>query len=459
MKKLYVLDTNIFIYEPECLFLFQEHDLYVSPVTLREINNLKHKDGEVGYSARRVKAKMDDLRRENPGSNLVTGIPLGDGLGRLYIIPDVDFSDFVPGMSSDSNDDMILAAASYLTKISTGCEVILVTDDVDMSFFADIIHVKTQHFRNKSVSDAELSYTGRAEISIDSESIDTLRHSGSIHLSEFSGLEINQFVTVKDIGNPKNAVLSRYMGNGVLESLRFLNSKPSGIVTRNSGQRFTQEAMMLPASEIPLVIINGPAGTAKTFMSLACGLELVLDRGEYKRILITRANVEMDATYGYLPGTEEEKVGPMMRPFIDNLEEILGCNRSSFRGTKDGKECPSPVQYLFDRGTIKAEAMQYMRGRSITNTFVIIDEAQNCTPNQILSIVSRIGAGSKIILIGDPNQIDNKLLNKRNNGLVFAAKRFRGSTLCCQLTMEQEECVRSPLAAEAAVRLSADYKE
>ena len=115
MKKLYVLDTNIFIYEPDCLFLFQEHDLYVSPVTLREITHLKHMDGEVGYSARRVKAKMDDLRRANPGSTLLTGIPLGKGLGKLYIIPDVDFSDFAPGMSSDSNDDMILASASYLS--------------------------------------------------------------------------------------------------------------------------------------------------------------------------------------------------------------------------------------------------------------------------------------------------------------------------------------------------------
>jgi PhoH-like ATPase len=329
-----------------------------------------------------------------------------------------------------------------------------------MSFFADIIGVKTQHFRNRSLSDEELSYTGRCEVYMTTEQISQLRSNGYIDTKEI-GLdeffEVNEFVTVHDSANPSNSVLARYLGYNHLRVLKHSDIKPCDMIAKNSGQKFMQEALLEPASEVPLVIVNGPAGTAKTFMSLACGLEKTLNDGEYSKILITRANVEMDATYGYLPGSEEEKIGPMMRPFFDNLEVIMGDNENK-KFKKDGKECPSAAQTLFDNGIVRAEAMQYMRGRSISNTFVIIDEAQNCTPNQILSIVSRIGVGSKIVLIGDPHQIDNKILNKRNNGLVFAAKRFKGSKLCCQIVMEQSECVRSPLAAEAAERLSSDYK-
>ena len=460
-KKLYILDTNIFIFEPECLNMFHEHDIYIAPVTLKEITGLKNVDGEVGYSARRVKSRLDDLRHANKGKHtLLTGIPLGKGLGKLRVITEVDFSEYVPGMTTESNDDYIVGAASYLTKTHPRDEVILVTDDVDMSFYADIIGVKTQHFRNRSVSEEELAYTGRTTKILDYKHIDAIRHSGETSLTskESKGLEVNQFILAVDKNTDRNAVPCRYIGNGILKGLTYLEDKPSNITARNLGQRFVQEALMLPASEVPLVIISGPAGTAKTFMSLACGLEKTFNGDEYKRILITRANVEMDATYGYLPGTEEEKISPMMRPFLDNLEVLLDNGKSPSDRIKDGRKCPSSAQYLFDSGVLKAEAMQYMRGRSISDTYVIIDEAQNCTPNQILSIVSRIGHDSKIILIGDPNQIDNKLLNKRNNGLVFAAKRFKGSSLCCQIVMEQSECVRSPLAAEAAERLSADYK-
>lgn len=458
MSRKYVLDTNIFIFEPNCLFMFEEHDLYVAPVTLREITNLKNREGETGYSARRVKSKLDEIRQKNRGSSLKSGLSLGDNLGNLYVIEGLDYEGWLPGMSKDSNDDYILAACVWLTKRYPNDEVILVTDDVDMSFFADILGIRAQHFRNRSLSDKELSYTGRCEVFLSKEKIDTLRGDGSISEPDIN-LEVNEFVTIKDETNPRNSVLAVHRENGFIESLKFLNSRPSDVIAKNSGQRFVQEALLTPASDIPLVIINGPAGTAKTFMSMACGLEKVLNQQEYERILITRANVEMDATYGYLPGSEEEKISPMLRPFFDNLEVILGRSKKNGNFKKDGRDCPSPVQELFDSGIVRAEAMQYMRGRSISNTFVIIDEAQNCTPNQILSIVSRIGNGSKIILIGDPNQIDNKILNKRNNGLVFAAKRFKGSKLCAQIVMEQSECVRSPLAAEAAKRLSADYKE
>lgn len=454
MSRKYVLDTNIFIYEPDCLSMFDEHDLFISSITLREISGLKNREGEVGYSARKVKSKLDELRYKNPGESLLSGLSLGENLGKLFIIQDVDYSRFLPGMDEMSNDSAILAGCCYLQDKFKKDEVILVTDDVDMSLFADILEIKAQHFRNHSLSDQELSYTGRGEVYVPTEQISMLRNGKPIHTSE--DFEINEFLIARDASNPdKNTVLCMYSGLGEIKPLEHLDEHPSDIRPKNSGQRFMQEAMLASPDDIPLVIVSGPAGTAKTFISLACGLEKTLNRNEYKRILITRANVEMDATYGFLPGSESEKVGPMMRPFYDNLEKII----TSKTFVKDGRECPSPSQEMFDRGIIRMEALQYMRGRSISDTYVIIDEAQNCTPNQILSIVSRIGYGSKIVLIGDPNQIDNKILNKRNNGLVFAARRFKGSKLCAQIVMEQSECVRSPLAAEAARRLSADYRE
>lgn len=457
MKKNYILDTNCFIYEPGCLFLFEDNDLYIAPVTLREITQLKNKDGEVGYSARRAKGKLRELRGDN--HNFKDGIPLGKEKGLLRCITETDFTDFLPGMSKDKNDDLILAAASWLTKNSE-LDTILVTDDVDMCFLADLIGVKTEPFRNKRVSAEDMKYTGRRELLLSPDKISEFYKRGELKIDvKCAKFTTNEFVLLKNETNLSNTALARYDGEKLVK-LKYLEADgkdihPSDIIPRNNGQRFMQEALLAPAEEIPLVILSGPAGTAKTFMTLACGLECVLNRNEYRQILITRANVSMDETYGFLPGTEEEKVSPNMRPFMDNIEHIMGTKDSV---KKDGKKCPSAYESLIDTGVLRAEAMQYMRGRSITNTYVIIDEAQNCTPNQILSIVSRAGEGCKIILLGDPEQIDNKLLNPLNNGLVFAIRRFKGSKLCSIIGLKQKECVRSPLAAEAAIRLAPDYK-
>lgn len=442
MKKNFVLDTNIFIYEPECLFKFEDNDLYITPVTLREISGLKNADGETGYSARRVKQILDDLR--NHKNNLKDGISLGEDLGTLFITTGVDFQDFKPGMSMDKNDDIILAASAWLSKHSD-YETILVTDDVDMSFLADIIGVKTERFKNQRVGDK--SYHGRTDLLVPSSVIQD--YYKGIPYSPAEKIIRNQFVVLHNELNYSNSAIGKYDGKNIVP-LKTKDSKPFDITPRNNGQRFLIEALLAPPEEIPLVIAIGPAGTAKTFISLACGLESVVERKDYRKILITRANVQMDATYGHLPGSEEEKVSPMMRPFLDNLEEIMTSENNEM---KDGVPVPSSIESLFENGYIKAESMEYMRGRSLSHTYVIIDEAQNCTPNQILSIVTRIGVGSKIVLLGDPNQIDNKFLNKRNNGLVFAAERFIGSSLCAQITMKSTECERSPLAMEAIERL------
>ena len=211
---------------------------------------------------------------------------------------------------------------------------------------------------------------------------------------------------------------------------------------------------MADAEEAPLVIVKGMAGTAKTFYTLAVGLHAMMEQEEpaYRRILISRPNAQFDADIGFLPGSEQEKISPLMRPIVDNLEILLDLEGKK-KERRSEEELRGRIDYLFDTGVIAAEAMNFMRGRSITDTWLIIDEAQNLTPRQVKGIITRVGKGTKVVLLGDPAQIDHPLLDTRSNGLTYASARMRGSPLCVQLTMLPDECERSSLALDAAMRM------
>ena len=261
-------------------------------------------------------------------------------------------------------------------------------------------------------------------------------------------MEVNQFLSLQ-CGDYKR--LACFDGEKI-RKLKFQSEKPFGVCPRNVGQFFAQEALMTTADEVPLVILKGSAGTSKTFYCLACGLEQVAETNKYKRVLICRPNVKFDEDIGYLKGTEMDKILPLIRPSLDNLEALITLNDKKGE-VRDSYELQDTVQEFFDRGWVTAEALAYLRGRSITNTFIIIDEAQNATPNQILGIITRAGAGSKICIIGDLEQIDTPRLDKYNNGLAFASERMKGSKLTMQLTFSDDECTRSELAKEAAEKL------
>ena len=196
------------------------------------------------------------------------------------------------------------------------------------------------------------------------------------------------------------------------------------------------------------------AGTAKTFYTLAVGLHAMLEQEEpaYRRILISRPNAQFDADIGFLPGSEQENISPLMRPIVDNLEILLDLEGKK-KERRSEEELRGRIDYLFDTGVIAAEAMNFMRGRSITDTWLIIDEAQNLTPRQVKGIITRVGKGTKVVLLGDPAQIDHPLLDTRSNGLTYASARMKGSPLCVQLTMLPDECERSSLALDAAMRM------
>lgn len=216
------------------------------------------------------------------------------------------------------------------------------------------------------------------------------------------------------------------------------------------------ESLLMDAESAPFVFVKSPAGTGKTFLALACALEQTVDLNVYRNILYTRCNVRFDSEeLGALPGTELEKMSPLVRPAMDNLEHLaeLRFHRSFLTDNDVPERISEYGQYLIDKDILRIESMSFMRGRSLDNVFLIIDEAQNCSISQIRGILTRAGSNTKIVLLGDPDQIDSRYLDKYNNGLCFAAERFRGSKLAIQVTLSEEECVRSAATKEAAERL------
>ena len=262
----------------------------------------------------------------------------------------------------------------------------------------------------------------------------------------------NEFILLRADASLRKTQLGRVWGDRVVP-LAYAKDTPYGVKPRNAGQYFMQEALMKPADEVPLVIIKGQAGTAKTFYSLAVGLEKLLDHpsGEYRRILICRPNAQFDTDIGFLPGDEQEKISPLMRPIMDNLEQLL--DKDDTARYDDELELESVLAEVFDRNLIQMEALNFIRGRSLEKIYLIIDEAQNMTPNQVKGIITRAGKGTKVILLGDPQQIDKPFLDERTNGLSYASEKMKGSPLCCQVTMLESECERSRLALEAIGRL------
>ena len=345
---------------------------------------------------------------------------------------------------------------------TSGEQVILVTKDLLLRIKAQMIGIKAEDYTTEQVADCEGQYRGRIEVFVPEEKFKEFKKKGvlveDVYLSDAKGnrmapkLEENEFVLLKADESIKKTQLGR-VEKGIIKKLEYKKVKPYGVSPRNAGQYFVQEALMQPAEKAPLVIIKGRAGTSKTFYTLAVGLEKVLNNptGEYRRILISRPNAQFDSDIGFLPGDEQEKISPLMRPVIDNLEQLIDSNEEE--RYRDELELRGKIDEIFERGLIQTEALNYIRGRSIVKTYLIIDEAQNMTPNQVKGIITRAGKGTKIILLGDTNQIDRPMLDERTNGLSYASEYMKGSPLCWQVTFSSEECERSALAMDAITRL------
>lgn len=465
MKKNFVLDTNIIIHNPNCFDKFEENNIYIPFPVVEELDGKKNEKSEAGYSAREGTRRLMEFRDKGL---LRDGVATPGG-GKIYLYMDEDFGDdfIVPkGWNMDKMDNLILLSAMKLSKEKKN--VILVTNDANMTLKADILGIRVQEYKNDRIADGVTIYKGRSKRHTTNKNFEKLM-SGGISVQDLAQEDqipapmLNEFITVTT-WDEKGSCLAKYDGMKI-RKLDFKDTYPMDLATRNAGQVYLKEALMSSYKDHPLTICMGPAGTGKTLFAIACGLEQVMEMNRYKRVLVCRSNVMMDEEIGYLPGSEQDKISPLLRGVYDNLEVIFGkkfkddedISRKGGKGQKNGmsakEKMDDVINEMFFRGYIEAQAVSYLRGRSITNTYIIIDEVQNCTPNQILSIITRAGEGSKIVLLGDTNQIDNTRLDKRNNGLVYALERMKGDPLCEVITFDETECTRSALAKSASDKL------
>lgn len=457
MVKIYVIDTNVLLDAPYAIESFEDNAVILPMVVLEELDHFKKAEGEIGANARKVIRYLDQQRQKG---DLTEGVLLENG-GTLRI--EKNFVDVClpEDLSVDTMDNRILKVCTGLSS-SREEQVILVTKDILLRIKAQILGLEAENFITDQVSEHERQYTGRCEVYVPEELFKNFKKKGvpadQVYVVKEDGenqvplLEENQFVILRADQSAKKTQLGR-VENGIIRKLEYRKQSPYGISPRNAGQYFLQEALMQPADKAPLVIVKGMAGTSKTFYSLAVGLEKLLNHptGEYRRILVCRPNAQFDDDIGFLPGDEQEKISPLMRPVIDNLEQLV--DSSEEERYQDEELLKGKLEEIFARGIIQAEALNFIRGRSIVKTYLIIDEAQNTTPDQIKGIITRAGKDTKIILLGDPNQIDRPFLDERTNGLSYASEHMKGSPLCWQITMAAEECERSALAMEAVRRL------
>lgn len=444
------------IHAPYAIESFEDNHVVIPVTVLEELDGLKNQDGEIGCNARQVIRHLEKLRETG---SLVEGVALPSG-GSLKLETNHVNVPLPAGFQDTRNDNRILKICRGIsTDYNT---VILVTRDIVLRLKAQIMGLCAEDFTTDQVLASEKQYTGRAEYFVSDDAFLSFKKKGlkteDVYQCDPEGncrpveLVPNQFCVLRS-ETKLNKTMLGYVKGDTIVPLKNGKKTPFGIKPKNVGQHFLQEALMLPVKQAPLVIIKGPAGTAKTFYSLAVGLEKILheEKKVYRKILLCRSNIQFDKEIGYLPGNEQEKIAPMLRPVLDNLEVLVDSDETE--RYKDEKELNGKIDFLFDSGVITAEAINFIRGRSICYTYLIIDEAQNLTPRQVKGIITRVGKGTKVILLGDPAQIDNPLLDERTNGISYASEHMKGSPLCFQVTMLPEECERSELALDAAVRM------
>jgi PhoH-like ATPase len=456
MVKAYILDTNILLDSPRAIFGFDDNTVIITGTTLQELDSKKTAPGELGFNARETCRIIEKLRLKG---DLTAGVPM-DNAGVFKVILNAGQWHMPSGYSEDKPDNQIINTVLDIKKNQGHMfnQVILVTNDTSMRINASVCAAAcgfsdfVESYRNDHVSSAEM-YTGKRELQVSKEAIDYIYKNKMLPPEAIFRGDIpepveNEFFILQ---SDQSSALAVYRNH----ELKLIDTKtlhPCHVQPKNASQTFALWALMQPVEEIPFVILKGPAGTAKTFLSLAAGLDQAYDsraHRSYDSVLISRNNVMADADFGYLPGELEDKMNPLLAPFFDNLESLL-------RGNSDeDRECISrQIEDMIDSGVIEICALAYMRGRSITNKFLIVDETQNATRSQIRDIITRAGAGCKIVICGDPEQIDAHNLDKLNNGLVFASEKMKGSPVCAQISFTEEESVRSELAKEAIKRLT-----
>jgi PhoH-like ATPase len=464
VTKLFVLDTNVLMHDPTSLFRFEEHDVYLPMITLEELDDHKKGMSEVARNARQISRSLDALVGDIDHEEIEKGILLSklgnkEAKGRLYFQTKLQVGTLPQGLPQGKADNQILAVVRALEAAKPGRPVVLVSKDINMRIKARALGLPAEDYFNDHVlEDSDLLYTGMLQLppdfwakhgkgietwqeNINGQSTTFYRISGPL----IPSLLVNQFVYLE----PNNGEASFYgqvrQINGktaVLQTLRdYGHSKNSvwGVTSRNREQNFALNLLMDP--ECDFVTLLGQAGTGKTLLALAAGLAQVLETKTYNEIIVTRVTVPVGEDIGFLPGTEEEKMSPWMGAFDDNLEVL---NKSDNDAGDWGR---AATQDLI-RSKIKIKSLNFMRGRTFVNKFLIIDEAQNLTPKQVKTLVTRAGPGTKILCLGNIAQIDTPYLTEGSSGLTYVVDRFKGWAHSGHITLARGE--RSRLADHAS---------
>jgi PhoH-like ATPase len=436
-KKIYVLDTSVYLTNADCIYAFKNHDILVPLKVFEEVDKHKKRQDAVGAQARKIIRTWDGLRQKG---SIHQGVRIGPGLGVIRSVSagDISQKDLPNDLDIKIPDHLIIATAFKLQNESDK-KVILVSRDVNMRVIADAIGLKSEDFQNNQVVDnSDNIYSGFSTVMVDDRVIDQFYEKGDVYL-ENSDLVLNQYIMLISKSNEKKTALGKFINASM--PLRPLYSPKKGIwgiKPRNKEQTFLLDALMDPQIEIITAI--GKAGSGKTVVALASALEQTLDTAKavYSRIIVSRPVQPLGKEIGFLPGEINDKMSPWLMPIQDNLQFLMGNDKVT-------------LDMYLEAGTIEIEALTYIRGRSIANAFIIIDECQNLSMHEIKTIITRIGEGTKIVLIGDVEQIDNIYVNSTTNGLTHAVEKFKNFELAAHVTLNKGE--RSRVASYAAEHL------
>jgi len=436
MVKNYVLDTNVLLHDPNSLFAFEDNNVIIPLPVLEELDGFKRKPGQLGANCREVVRNLDHLREKG---NLLEGIELDNGGKLKVLVYHRNNFEIPPFLKRELKDNWILLYALRLSKESDeGPETILVTKDINFRLKAEAVGINAQDYL-KDKSEIE-QYMGFLEINKDDLQSEIINLFNAGEMIALDSLELTSKVVHPNMYISLN---DKYFGkinkeNDAIIPLKFnFDSKFYSIFPLNKEQLFALDAMM--DDTVSLITLTGPAGTGKTLIALAAGLKLCMENKKFEKMIVTKPVVPMGQDIGFIPGSAEEKLRPWVQPIFDNLEFLFG------------KKGIKAEEYLRKRNLIEIEVLSYIRGRSIPDQLIIIDESQNLTPHEIKTIITRVGENSKIILTGDPEQIDHPYLDEMSNGLMYAGSRFYGQKIAAHLHLTKGE--RSELASIGAAIL------
>ena len=439
MNKIYVLDTNVLLQDPLAIFSFEDNEVVVPAVVLEEVDSKKRYMDEVGRNARYVSKLIDSFRELG---KLHEGIPLENGGSFRIELNHRSFQQLQDIFVEKTNDNRILAVAKNLSleeeAKENGKTVILVSKDTLVRVKADSLNLVAEDYLSDRVVEVDHIYTGYLEYYINTDILNRFYEKAEINSSEITSAPLypNQFIVLKDVLGGSSSALGIVDRTGTkIKKFIFSNEHIWGIRPRNAQQNMALELLL--RDDIPLVTLIGKAGTGKTLLALAAGLMQTEDLQTYKKLLVARPIVPVGKDLGYLPGEKDEKLRPWMQPIHDNLEYLFN--------TKKPGELDA---ILAGMGSIEVEALTYIRGRSIPEQFIIIDEAQNLTKHEVKTILTRVGEKSKIVLMGDPEQIDHPYLDEYNNGLTYVVEKFKDQKISGHVKLIKGE--RSAIAQLAA---------